>query len=64
MANNCVRFKVENTPYDEVDINANWVNMNVGYDGAKFTIDYLLIIEVVILNHLMTMLIQEELKKT
>lgn len=39
MANNCVRFKVENTPYDEVDINANWVNMNVGYDEAKFTID-------------------------
>ena len=37
MANNCVRFKVENTPYDEVDINANWVNMNVGYDGEKFT---------------------------
>lgn len=39
MANNCVRFKVENTPYDEIDINANWVNMNVGYDTAKFTID-------------------------
>ena len=39
MANNCVRFKVENTPYDEIDINANWVNMNVGYDEAKFTID-------------------------
>ena len=35
MANNCVRFKVENTPYDEIDINANWVNMNVGYDEAK-----------------------------
>ena len=29
MANNCIRFKVENTPYDEIDINANWVNMNV-----------------------------------
>lgn len=39
MANNCVRFKVENTPYDEIDLNANWVNMNVGYDTAKFTID-------------------------
>lgn len=39
MSNNCVRFKMENTPYDDIDINANWVNMNVGYDTAKFTID-------------------------